>query len=93
MGKALVRTLVKSDRIAGADGRAEVWEHGRIGSVNATGIYQSYNLGSFSQRPHVIVVGQNADAQLAGTPNIGSFKVKLSAAGTKPAFYWAIGSA
>lgn len=69
---------------------SEHYEHGRIGSVTATGKYEVFDT-AFGAVPTVVVTGEGVNARLAQAPVAGSFKVELDAAGTAAVRYMAWG--
>jgi len=69
---------------------SEHLEHGRVSSVQTSGTYIKFS-EVFSNTPDVVVSGIGMNAQLDGTPDVGSVKVVVEGEGEADVTYIAWG--
>ena len=93
VNRHLETVAYKDASVAEAD-FAEHLEHGTITGVTATGRYKTFTT-AFGGVPDVVCyeIGTSAPAsRLFGTPDAGSFMVKLSSTGTRVLMFQAWGA-
>lgn len=92
--------IVPGGRVTGiprsnSAGAQDAYEYGTITGVSATGRYKTYSV-AFASRPIVNISAiRSAGSQnplLYGTPNVGSFRIRMDSVGSTMLTYTAFGA-